>query len=289
MKTRLCLHLVPWLLLACNNHPESALFSDELPTSIEANGGGTKALASGGGTESELPPAAAGSESVGGSSAGSGATSGGALPVGGSESDAGSVGVGVGEPTAGAGAEPSTDPAPPVCGNGKLEAGEQCDDAKHAGKDGCSAECQVVCSDFGEAMEMSADYHCYAGYDEADFEGAQAACVKLGAHLVSIGSAAENTLVSGFVRSSKFIGAFEDVALMSEGTAEYEWITGEVLSYENWSSQQPDGAGERCTPYATNPRCYEHCAFMLGDGTWADQRCDIKDGYVCEWEPAGAE
>lgn len=287
MRTRLCLHLLPWLLLACNNRPDSALFSDDGPTSSETNDGGTKAVVNGGGSDADLAPAAAGSESAGGSSAASGATNGGSLPVGGTASEAG--GAGVSEPTAGAGAEPSTDPEPAVCGNGKLEAGEQCDDAKHAGKDGCNAECQVVCSDLGEALEMSADYHCYAGYDEADFAGAQAACVKLGAHLVSIGSAAENELVNGFVRSSKFIGAFEDMELMSEGTAEYQWTTGEAFGYENWSSQQPDRAGERCTQYSNNPRCYEHCAFMLGDGTWADQRCDLQDGYVCEWEPAGAE
>ncbi len=283
MKTRLCLYLVPWLLLACNNRQDSALFSDDLPAAIETNDGGTKAVVDSGGSESDQPPAAAGSGSAGGSTT----TSGGSPPVGGTASDAGSTGES--DPTAGAGAEPSTDPEPAVCGNGKLEAGEQCDDARHAGKDGCSSQCQVVCSDFGEALEMSADYHCYAGYDEADFAGAQAACVRLGAHLVSIGSATENELVNSFVRSSKFIGAFEDVELMSEDSAEYEWTTGEAFSYENWSSEQPDHSAERCTQYANHSRCYEHCAFMLGDGTWADQRCDLKDGYVCEWEPAGAE
>ena len=286
MNLRLCQLLLPWLLLACTNHPDSALFNGDVPT--PPDDGGTQGVVAGGGSASETPTATGGTEPGAGTMATGGVALGGAMPVGGTASEAGSGGVDDPDAAAGAGAQPGTTPEPPVCGNGKLEAGEECDDAKHEGKDGCSAACQVVCSDFGEAVEASADHHCYAGYDEATFEGAQAACVKLGAHLVTIGSAAENELVSGFVRSSKFIGAFEDVGLMSEGAGQYTWITGEALSYENWSSQQPDSAGERCTSYSSNPRCFEHCGFMQGDGTWADQRCDLSDGYVCEWEPAGA-
>jgi cysteine-rich repeat protein len=289
MNLRLCQHLVPWLLLACNSHPDSVLFSDDEPMPAETNYGGTKSVVAGGGSPSKTPPAASGTGPAGGTMAAGGVTSGGATPVGGATSEAGTAGVDDPAATAGAGAAPGTTPDPPVCGNGKLEAGEECDDAKQAGKDGCNAACKVVCADFGEGVEASADHHCYAGFDEATFEGAQAACEKLGAHLVTIGSAAENDLVSGFVSTSKFIGAFEDVELMSEAMAEYAWVTGEALSYENWDSQQPDRAGERCKAYDNDSRCFEHCAFMQRDGTWADQRCDLSDGYVCEWEPAGAQ
>jgi TonB family protein len=34
-------------------------------------------------------------------------------------------------------------PAEPVCGNGSLEAGEQCDDGNTTGGDGCSASCRI--------------------------------------------------------------------------------------------------------------------------------------------------
>jgi cysteine-rich repeat protein len=242
----------------------------------------------GGGSTSGTVPSAAGTE-AGGTMAPGGVPSAGSAPVGGTASEAGAGGVDDPGALAGAGSAPVTPPDPPVCGNGKLEVGEECDDARREGKDGCSAACKVVCADFGEDVEASADHHCYAGYDEATFERAQAACEELGAHLVTIGSAAENDLVRGFVSTSKFIGAFEDVELTSEEAAEYEWITGEALSYENWDSQQPDRTGERCATYSNNARCFEHCAAMQGDGTWADQRCDVADGYVCEWEPAGAQ
>lgn len=36
-----------------------------------------------------------------------------------------------------------SDPVPPVCGNGSLEAGEQCDDGNTTAGDGCSANCRI--------------------------------------------------------------------------------------------------------------------------------------------------
>lgn len=41
--------------------------------------------------------------------------------------------------------DPGFDPPTPVCGNGYLEDGEECDDANNAGGDGCDAECRVPC------------------------------------------------------------------------------------------------------------------------------------------------
>ncbi|HEY6077693.1 MAG TPA: lectin-like protein [Polyangiaceae bacterium] len=190
--------------------------------------------------------------------------------------------------TAGTGGKPA--PERPVCGNGKLEAGEQCDDAGHAGSDGCSATCEVVCSDYGEAAIASADHHCYVGYDEADFEGAIADCEERGGHIVSISSEAENAVVSELVRSSKWIGAFEDAPITSPGTGQYEWVTGEPFAYESWADEEPDSAEFRCDsagPGGYNESCYQHCILMLGGGLWSVSRCDASDGYVCEWEPPG--
>lgn len=278
------------LVVACSNHPDSATFSGEVPSpsrpgsdgGSEAGGGATNG---GSGTSGAGGISGAGSAVVGGS--GGRATPGGvAAGAPGSSNEGGS---GLVEAGGAAGGEPTpNDPEPPACGNGKLELGEQCDDAGHTGRDGCSSDCQVVCSDFGTNVESSADHHCYAGYDGADFETALAECEERGAHLVSIGSAAENEVVRGLVDSSKFIGAFEDVELSSNAAGTYEWITGEGFGYQNWGDEQPDRAAERCDRGFDHSRCYEHCAFMLGNGTWADQRCDLIDGYVCEWEPAGS-
>jgi TonB family protein len=66
------------------------------------------------------------------------------------ERASGIVGDG-GGPGSGAPTDPGTctencaagPPAEPVCGNGSVEAGEQCDDGNTAGGDGCSATCRV--------------------------------------------------------------------------------------------------------------------------------------------------
>jgi cysteine-rich repeat protein len=265
------------LVMACGSGPDSALFSGDLPAS-SAGGNPSPSATGGAGSGASAPggAATAGSATAGGiaGQAPGPATEGGSPVV-----DAGGAG--------GAAPEPDDMPTPPLCGNGKLEEGEQCDDAAREGGDGCNADCEVVCSDFGTDVEASPEHHCYAGYDEADFEDAQADCVERGAHLATIASAAENEIVRDLVDSSKFIGAFEPIELMNEDAGTYEWITGEAFEYENWDGQQPDRAGDRCDQYSNNQRCYEHCAIMQGDGTWADQRCDLVDGYVCEWEPAG--
>lgn len=186
--------------------------------------------------------------------------------------------------TGGTGEPPK--PPEPVCGNGKLETGEECDDSGKAGKDGCEA-CKVVCSDFGVGTLKSEDHHCYNGYDAANFDGSIEACTKRGAHLATISSEAENKIALKFVNNSKWLGGLEDVAQNVQGSGEYTWLTGEAFTYTNWDQGEPDQGKVRCEGSLAS--CYQHCLSMMGDGTWTDERCDLSDGYVCEWEPAGTK
>jgi cysteine-rich repeat protein len=181
-----------------------------------------------------------------------------------------------------------TPPADPVCGNGILEAGEQCDDAGHTGLDGCDADCQVVCSQHGQGTLESADHHCYHGYDQFDFTSAQQDCLKRGAHLATISSADENQIARTLTNNSKWIGGYENVGAMQPGVGDYEWLTGELFTYTNWAEQEPNHLEAHCVNNF-NAHCYEHCIVILGDGTWADRLCDTPDGYVCEWDPAGTK
>jgi len=188
----------------------------------------------------------------------------------------------------GGSSNPDPMPMDPVCGNGILEQGEQCDDAGHAGHDGCDANCKVVCSEHAQGALESEDHHCYFGYDQLDFAMAQADCVKRGAHLATIANATENQLVLKFINNSKWIGGLEDVAPTQPGTGAYAWITNEPFAYTNWAPQEPNRLDTHCGG-SFNQHCYEHCIAILGDGSWADRRCDMPDGYVCEWEPAGTK
>jgi len=284
MKANVRLSALAWLLAVACNRPDSELFGSSSLPPVEGDGGaqatGGSALSGGtannGGTASNTP------------------AEGGSMPAAGGASDnptAGSANVPDDQGTAGAmdaaggSGEPPKTPEP-LCGNGILEAGEQCDDAGHAGPDGCDA-CKVVCANFGAGTAESEDHHCYNGYDQADFAGAVADCVKRGAHLATISSAAENKVARTFVNNSKWLGGHEDVSASAQGTGTYSWITAEPFTYTNWGEREPNQAKVRCSGFEQT--CYEHCVSMKGDGTWADQSCAMADGYVCEWEPAGTK
>jgi|GEM_PF-5347432 len=283
MKANVRLSALALLLVVACNRPDSDLFGVSTLPPLE-NGSGTG------------PGQTAGTASFAGGMANTGGTSANtpSEPAAGGASDKPGAG-GANEPddqgmagamdAAGGSGEPPKPPQP-MCGNGILEAGEQCDDGGHAGQDGCDGACKVVCANFGADTVESEDHHCYNGYDEADFEGAVEACAKRGAHLATISSAAENKLVRSFVNNSKWLGGHEDVGASAPGAGAYAWITDEPFTFTNWSEREPNHAKVRCSGLET---CYEHCVSMMGDGTWADQSCAIADGYVCEWEPAGTK
>lgn len=295
MKAYLRISAASFLVFACNR-PEGDLFGvDDSPSSAGRGGSGNDSssgspmIPSGGATGAGAA-AHAGRTSEGGTggTATGGAATGGTATAGTSPGESAA-----GEPSApqipsggeGTVGEPSRPPEP-VCGNGIIEAGEQCDDAGHAGQDGCAA-CQVVCSHYGTGTLTSADHHCYAGYGEASFEAAREACEELGAHLATISSSAENNLVKPLVNDSKFLGAFEDVGVMAKGSDDYRWLTGEPFTFTNWAQGEPNKKETRCSGYSGH--CYGHCLAMNGQGLWTNQRCDIEDGYVCEWDPPSAK
>lgn len=271
------------LALACNP-PDSTLFS---AVSDSANGTGGSVGSLGG--SATAAASAGGSSALGGEASGAAPSAGsaGSSGTGQQTGDAGADGepTGMGGMADGMGGQPP-EPRPPVCGDGKREGSEECDDMGHEGEDGCNANCEVVCSHFGEDAVKSADNHCYRGFDEADFEGAQADCIERGAHLVTISNANENEIASGFVDNSKFIGAFEMIDAMDDSAGTYEWVTGEAFTYESWEEDQPDRDATRCSDYSAS-YCYAHCAVIDSAGRWNDTLCDVEDGYICEWEPAG--
>jgi hypothetical protein len=227
-----------------------------------------------------------GSAGKSGASAGGKGGAGGAAPqpVSGSSNAGGPPSGMAGD--GGAAGEPSNMPEP-VCGNGIIEDGEECDGG-NAGVSGCTRACRVSCVDHARNFLESTDHHCYAAFQEADFESARQYCATNGGHLATIGSAAENQLVTRLASGTRYLGGFEDVPLTSEGTGAYRWITGEPLSFKNWQEGEPDRAASRCgTSGRVTERCYEHCMAIASTGRWFDQRCDTIDGLICEWEPPG--
>ena len=102
---------------------------------------------------------------------------------------------------------------------------------------------------------------CYLFFtDGSNWTNAGASCAALvpPAHLVSIGSAAENTLLQAQLGSAEWWIGFSDGG--SEGT--FSWSSGEATAFTNWRSGEPNnGNGD------------EDCAVIQGNqgGRWDDR------------------
>ena len=178
----------------------------------------------------------------------------------------------------GAGGQSPVDPTP-YCGDGFIDAGEECDDGNADGQDGCTS-CQVDC-DAGEYKNPQTN-HCYRlVHQKAHWMAAESDCIVWGGapglgHLVSIGSKEEQTFVANLGSGhDRWIGGNDEV---QEGN--YVWSDGSSFSYENWRSGEPNNDGHGSDP--------ENCAEIEDDGRWDDQPCDKTKRYICERRAAGS-
>ena len=93
-------------------------------------------------------------------------------------------------------------------------------------------------------------------------------CIGLGGHLVTIGSAAEDSFVRGLSQSDRWIRLTDEAV---EGT--FVWVTGEPLIYTNWTAGEPNNGG--------GIEDYVEMGATLG---WNDLLGSNTLGFVCEFE-----
>ncbi len=111
------------------------------------------------------------------------------------------------------------------------------------------------------------DRHAYRLFPYlTDWHTARAACAANGAHLVTIGDAAEQEFVSASVHVSIWLGADD---LEREG--QFRWITGEPFEYTNFAPNEPD---EMPSP--------SDCMILGTDTDWHDRSCGISVRSLCE-------
>lgn len=110
-----------------------------------------------------------------------------------------------------------------------------------------------------------------------NWTGAQAACITLGANLVSIDTAEEQVIVGGLAtlypagEPDLWIGASDSTI---EGT--FVWVNQDPLVYSNWRAGEPNNNG----PDGTD----EDCAIIEGDAAteWDDRPCSRLSPAICE-------
>ncbi|MDH3623753.1 MAG: C25 family cysteine peptidase [Myxococcales bacterium] len=186
---------------------------------------------------------------------------------------------------------------PPVCGDGFIWEGEACDDDNTASGDGCSSTCEVEVGFTCTGQPSQCTAICSGGltwkrglttteylYCNLTTNGASAreACDGIGPgwSLTRIDDVDENTYVTGFSGSAKWIGAndgaVEDTWVWPDG--EQFWQGDENGSpvgglYNNWNSGQPNNISN------------QDCAEMQSSGGWTDISCTSTRRYVCEGPP----
>jgi hypothetical protein len=121
-----------------------------------------------------------------------------------------------------------------------------------------------------ESGAQALDGHCYFLLgNRSSWDEAKDACAGARAHLVTIGSSAEQSLVQGISpNQDRWIGLRRPTG-SDPGEASFTWVTGEARSFSQWDSGEPDGSGE--------------CVRMdRGPGRWSDAACSSSLQALCE-------
>ena len=134
---------------------------------------------------------------------------------------------------------------------------------------------------FDEKTSFSFRGHTYAYFKDAgSWEEAEEFCEARGGHLVVITTKEENDAVWAFAKGldnkSAYIG-LSDVSV--EG--KWQWVTGEPLSFTNWSEGEPNAY--------TEGENYAEFSFSSNNGYWNDFIFATHDGadsagFICEWD-----
>jgi hypothetical protein len=183
---------------------------------------------------------------------------------------------------------------PAGCGNGVVEAGEQCDTGSSNSDDpAATATCTSMCKSRASCGTLSGSSgakidpttgHCYVAWPgPINFASAQRDCQGRGGYLAVVTSSAENTIVDGVAGLSQMWIGLE----ITHGTPDtYHWVDNEMFLYSAFAPGEPNNG-------AANGNRAEDCV-ARGITGWADLPCGFPStgnlpssptfalGFVCE-------
>ncbi len=137
------------------------------------------------------------------------------------------------------------------------------------------------------AVEFNGHYYQYYT-NTMTWQNAQAACEKLGGHLVAINSQNEQTFLENYLsykdgnspQGKYMIGMHRNITGLDK------WVTGESVTYTNWGKDEPDNLGQRQNTVIFNnggTLGYGGSSYQITFGQWDDDN-DSSYKYVCEWD-----
>ena len=178
------------------------------------------------------------------------------------------------------------------CGDGVVQAGEQCDDgAKNSDNPTVAAACTTQCAARATCGSVSgslgavvdpATGHCYVAWaGPINWASAQRDCQSRGGTLAVIGSAAENTLVGGIAGAGPVWIGLEVGWTPAESL---RWVDGEPTTFTAFATGEPNdgggGAPEECGAYAKGGWQDLPCGFPATGNLPSSKSYAL--GYVCE-------
>jgi hypothetical protein len=150
-----------------------------------------------------------------------------------------------------------------------------CDDGEECTSDFCTAGSCTHASSCNPKAEpcsygLLADHGYWMCPVAVSFDSAQDECARIGAHLVTINDADEQSYLWGRGMSDTWIGY--RAAPTSAGSG-FEWVSGSS-QYDDWANGEPDAGMDRCA--------YLSAAH---GGAWDSHDCDsASSGFACEIE-----
>jgi cysteine-rich repeat protein len=132
----------------------------------------------------------------------------------------------------------------------------------------CSEPAPYLCEREGWIIRPR-DNHAYRLFRLGHtWKAAEEACRKIGAHLVTVGDADEESFVEANFAGTRWLGGSD---LQEEG--KFRWVTGEPFTFGDWAPREPDqSTGD------------DDCLALDVDGVWHDRRCGMGNAFVCEAE-----
>ncbi|XP_057314445.1 uncharacterized protein LOC130655679 isoform X2 [Hydractinia symbiolongicarpus] len=115
-------------------------------------------------------------------------------------------------------------------------------------------------------LKLNSVIGCYKLFtDEVSWDNAEHTCEKYKAHLASIRSEDEQTMVVQVYENKSYWIGYND----KESEGDWQWTDRSTSSYENWDDKSPNNGGVSC-------------AAMVEGGSWHDEPCQEKLKFVCK-------